>query len=66
MNGRPTLDEIETALDVLLWLYEVTDDGHARDDVSRVRYMLDNPAWESERQHTHAPWGYAGEWPVDP
>ena len=43
---RPTPDEIETALDVLLWLHEVTDDGHARDDVSRVRYMLDNPTWE--------------------
>ena len=49
MSARPTLDEIETALDVLLWLYENTDDGHARDDVSRVRYMLDNPTWEQDR-----------------
>ena len=49
MSARPTLDEIEAALDVLLWLYENTADGHARDDVSRVRYMLDNPTWEQDR-----------------
>lgn len=24
------------------------------------------PRPASDVQHTHAPWGYAGEWPVDP
>jgi hypothetical protein len=41
MSGMPTHDDIETALSVLLWLHEDSTDGRARDEISHVRYMLD-------------------------
>lgn len=37
---RPTDRQIETALSVLLWLHENSDDGRLRDDISFIRHEL--------------------------
>lgn len=39
--GRPTDEQFETALAVLLWLHEHCGDGGDRDEVSHVRFLLD-------------------------
>lgn len=40
MLSAPTNDQINTALDVLLWLHEDIDGGAERDEISHVRYLL--------------------------
>lgn len=37
---EPHVEDVETALSVLLWLHQVEPNGHHRDDISRVRYTL--------------------------
>lgn len=38
---RPTPQQFETALNVLLWLHENVGSGSDRDDISCVRHLLD-------------------------
>ena len=38
---RPSRRRIESALNVLGWLSEHTDDGADRDEIGHVRYLLD-------------------------
>lgn len=39
---RPTVRQIESALTTLMWLFENTEDGGDRDEISHVRHMLQN------------------------
>lgn len=41
---KPTYNEFQTALDVLMWLFEYVDDGSLRDEISHVRHELHNEA----------------------
>lgn len=45
---KPTETELEFVLKVLLWLYEWADDGALRDDISHVRFVLDELIAEGE------------------
>lgn len=40
--SRPTTRQVETSLDVLMWLYEHSedDDGRLREDIGYVRHKL--------------------------
>lgn len=37
---EPSVEDIETALSVLLWIHQHEANGHHRDDISRVRFTL--------------------------
>jgi len=38
---RPGIRRVETALGVLLWLHEQSESGADRDEISHVRFLLD-------------------------
>jgi hypothetical protein len=48
---RPTVRQMEAALQVLLWLHEEAEGGVDRDEISRVRDML----WDARDALAEAP-----------